>query len=76
MATRPFTDITTSKSDKPIKNGTLVVSTTFTGRYKTNNNSVLNVPTIGNIEDKYGDRFYNGIFVIPIDGNGDGGGGA
>ena len=55
MATRPFTDITTSKSDQPIKNGTLVVSTTFTGRYKTNDNAVLNVPTIGNI--------YNGIFV-------------
>jgi hypothetical protein len=60
---RPFTDITTSKSDQPIKNGTLVVSTTRTGQYKTNNNYVLNVPTIGSIDDKYGYRFYNGIFV-------------
>jgi hypothetical protein len=63
MATRPFTDITTSKSDQPIKNGTLVVSATFTGKYKTNDNAVLNVPTVGTIEDKYGYRFYNGIFV-------------
>lgn len=63
MATRPFTDIAKIQDANPIKNGTLVVSTTVTGRYKTNDNAVLNVPTIGNIDDKYGYRFYNGIFV-------------
>jgi len=63
MATRPFTDITKIQDANPIKNGTIVVSATRTGQYKTNDNTVLNVPTIGNIEDKYGYRFYNGIFV-------------
>ena len=63
MATRPFTDITKIKDANPIKNGTLAVSTTVTGKYKTNDNAVLNVPTIGSIDDKYGYRFYNGIFV-------------
>jgi hypothetical protein len=63
MATRPFTDITKIKDANPVKNGTLVVSTTVTGRYKTNDSAVLNVPTIATIDDKYGYRFYNGIFV-------------
>ncbi len=60
---RPYTDVTKAKSGSVIKNGTLVVSTTVTGKYKTNNSAVLNVPEIGTIDDKYGYRFYNGIFV-------------
>jgi hypothetical protein len=63
---RPYTDVTKAKSANPIKNGTLVVSTTVTGRYKTNDNTVLNVPAIESIDDKYGYRFYNGIFVQTI----------
>lgn len=63
---RPYTDVTKAKSANPIKNGTIVVSTTTTGRYKTNDTAVLNVPTIENIDDKYGYRFYNGIFVQTI----------
>lgn len=63
---RPFTDITKSKSAQPIKNGTLVISVQKTGNYKTNNDSVSNSPTIETISDKYGYRFYNGIFVESI----------
>jgi hypothetical protein len=60
---RPFTDIAKSISSNPIKNGTLVTSTTFTGKYSVNNNYVNNTPTINTITSKYGYRFYNGIFV-------------
>lgn len=60
---RPFTDITKSISANPIKNGTLVTSTTSTGRYSVNNLYVKNTPTISEIASKYGNRFYNGIFV-------------
>jgi hypothetical protein len=66
---RPFTDITKSISANPIKNGTIVVSTTSTGRYNTNNNTVSNTPTIESIDDKYGYRFYNGIFVQLVGGD-------
>jgi len=65
---RPFTDIAKCKSAEPIKNGTLVVSTTPTGRYQTNNSYVSNTPTITNIQSKYGYRFYSGIFVQLVDG--------
>jgi hypothetical protein len=60
---RPFTDIAKSISANPIKNGTLVTSTTFTGEYSLNNNCVKNTPIISDIASKYGNRFYNGIFV-------------
>ena len=60
---RPFTDITRSISSNPIKNGTVVASATFTGRYSLNNNYVKNTPVISDISSKYGNRFYNGIFV-------------
>lgn len=60
---RPFTDISKSINANSIKNGTLVTSTTFTGTYSVNNNYVKNTPTIENIASKYGNRFYNGIFV-------------
>jgi hypothetical protein len=63
MSTRPFTDITVAISGNPIKNGTLVIGVQKTGSYKTNNNNVSNSPTIETISDKYGYRFYNGIFV-------------
>lgn len=66
---RPFTDISKSISANPIKNGTLVASTTFTGTYSINNNYVKNTPVISDIASKYGNRFYNGIFVNAI-GNG------
>lgn len=60
---RPFTDITKAINDNPIKNGTGVVSTTFTGQYSTNETYVKNTPTITDIASKYGNKFYNGIFV-------------
>lgn len=65
---RPFTDISKSISANPIKNGTLVTSTTFTGEYSVNNNSVKNTPVISDIASKYGNRFYNGIFVQLVSG--------
>jgi hypothetical protein len=60
---RPFTDITTSISSNPIKNGTVIASATFTGKYALNNSHVKNTPVISSISSKYGNRFYNGIFV-------------
>ena len=60
---RPYTDIAKSISANPIKNGTLITSTTFTGKYSVNNNCVKNTPSISDIASKYGDRFYNGIFA-------------
>ena len=63
---RPYTDIAKIKSANEIKNGTLVVSTTRTGKYKTNDTTVSNTPTISTIQAKYGNRFYNGIFVQTV----------
>lgn len=60
---RPFTDVRLAVSGTGIKNGSAVVSTTFTGQYKTLNTYVKNTPVIADIDDKYGNRFYNGIFV-------------
>lgn len=60
---RPFTDIAKSISVNPIKNGTLITSTTFTGEYSVNDSYVKNTPNIDTIASKYGYRFYNGIFV-------------
>lgn len=63
MPTRPFTDISYAVSGQPVKNGTVVTTTTFAGEYSVNNYYVKNTPTINSIDDKYGNRFYNGIFV-------------
>jgi hypothetical protein len=63
MPNRPFTDITSCISENPVKNGSAVVSTTFTGQYNTLDTYVKNIPTIETIHNKYGNRFYNGVFV-------------
>ena len=60
---RPFTDITTAISSNLIKNGSSIVSAKFTGFYNVLNTYTLNTPTISDIENKYGNKFYNGIFV-------------
>ncbi len=60
---RPFTDIMLIKDGIAIKNGTAVVSTTTTGFYKTLDTYVNNKPVIGDIENKYGYKFYNPIWV-------------
>lgn len=56
-------DISVAVSGQSIKNGTLVASSTVTGEYSVNNSNVQNTPVVGDIEDKYDNRFYNGIFV-------------
>ena len=66
--TRPFTDVAKSIDGNPIKNGSTIASATFTGSYSVNNNSVKNTPVLTDIDDKYGYRFYNGIFVEVIGG--------
>lgn len=70
MSTRPFTDITTSIGSNPIKNGTLLVQSRITGfnNHDTYNAYVSNSPTISDIDDKYGYRFWNGIFINSVDG--------
>lgn len=60
---RPFTDVRLAVSGASIKNGSAVVSATFTGHYDTLNTYTKNTPVIADIDDKYGNRFYNGIFV-------------
>lgn len=50
-------DIQAAVSGVDVKNGTSVVSTTFTGTYSTLNTSVINNPTIDDIKEKYDDRF-------------------
>lgn len=65
---RPFTDIRKSISGNEIKNGTLVTTTSVTGRYVKNDTYVSNVPSLATIQAKYGYRFYNGIFVDGING--------
>lgn len=72
---RPFTDISTIDSTKPINNKTVVCSTTVTGfsaKRIVRSNFPVNL-TIANIEKKYGNRFYNGIFVNIITGDINGG---
>jgi len=60
-------DINKAISANQIKNGTAVVTTTVTGEYSTIDTYVKNTPTINNIEAKYDNRFYNGIFVQLVD---------
>ncbi len=59
-------DIIVAVSGNPIKNGTVVASCTFTGEYATNTYYVKNTPDINTIDDKYDNRFYNGIFVSVV----------
>ncbi len=56
-------DIQAAISGNPVKNGTTIVTTTFTGEYSTIDTYVKNSPTITDLENKYDNRFYNGIFV-------------
>ena len=56
-------DIDKAISANQIKNGTTVVTTTAAGEYSTIDTYAQNTPTINDIEDKYDNRFYNGIFV-------------
>jgi len=65
---RPYTDIIQANSNNPIKNGSCVISTTFHGNYNTLNTYTQNYPLIQDIQSKYGNRFYNGIFVQLIGG--------
>jgi len=59
-------DINKAISANQIKNGTTVVTTTVAGEYSTIDTYAKNTPTINNIEAKYDNRFYNGIFVSVI----------
>lgn len=56
-------DINKAISSNPVKNGSVVTSTSFTGAYQTYNRNVKNTPDITSIQAKYDNRFYNGVFV-------------
>ena len=60
-------------SPNTIKNGSSIIYCSKTGLYQTLNTSVSNKPVIGDIDDKYDNRFYNGTFVTVL-GSIDGGG--
>lgn len=59
-------DINKAISANPVKNGTMLVGTSRTGEYSTQDTYVNNTPTMSTIEAKYDNRFYNGIFVNVI----------
>lgn len=50
-------DIQTAINSNPVKNGTVVVSTTTTGKYSTLDTYVKNTPIISDIENKYDNKF-------------------
>ena len=59
------TDIQAAISGVDVKNGTVIVTCSWTGEYSTINTYAQNTPTIANIENKYDTRFddpryYNG----------------
>lgn len=56
-------DIIKAIQENDIKNGTVIVSCTKTGEYSLNNDYVKNTPTISDIENKYDNRFGNGLLV-------------
>lgn len=56
-------DIGRANNNNPIKNGTTLVTTFNTGKYSNFNTYVQNTPNITFIENKYDNRFYNGIWV-------------
>ena len=56
-------DIITAVSGNPIKNGTAIVTCDELGNTQLINTYVDNNPAIEDIESKYDNRFYNGIFV-------------
>lgn len=63
---RPFTDISKIDNNRAINNKNAVCSTLPTGRSSVRvirANFPVNL-TIENIQQKFGNRFYNGIFVI------------
>lgn len=72
MATRPYTDITNAKPGESttIRNGLAVVTCSRTGTHSVLPTYEHNTPTIGDIDNKYGYRFYNGIFISSVDGGG------
>jgi hypothetical protein len=56
-------DISKAISGNEIKNGTAIVTCDELGNTQLVNTYVDNKPIITDIEDKYDNRFYNGIFV-------------
>lgn len=70
MPTRPFTDITNATVSSTIRNGLAVVTCSPTGNYSILATYEHNTPIITDIDDKYGNRFYNGIFINSVDGGG------
>lgn len=53
-------------SNTVVKNGTAIVTCSRTGKYSKLDTYVQNEPTMASIENKYDNRFYNGIFVTLV----------
>lgn len=71
---RPYTDIVKARSANEIKNGSSTVAgCTFTGQFYTLDTYTKNTPNLSTIQSKYGNRFYNGLFVNIISGDINGG---
>jgi hypothetical protein len=70
MPTRPFTDITNATASTTIRNGLSVVTCSNTGKHSVLSTYEQNTPIITDIDNKYGNRFYNGVFISGVDGGG------
>lgn len=62
-------DIQAAISGVVVKNGTSVVTCSWTGEYSTLNTAVLNTPTIADIENKYDNRFEDVTYYTIGSGN-------
>jgi hypothetical protein len=74
---RPFTDIQACISGNVVKNGSIVTNArpggifskeligaeSFGGLTLGFHNNISSLPTIATLSNKYGNRFYNGVFV-------------
>jgi hypothetical protein len=62
-------DITKAKNSNPIKNGTLVTTTSVPGFYSQSDLCVKNTPTISDIQTKYDNRFDDPSYYYGIGGS-------
>lgn len=63
-------DIQAAKNTQPVKNGTLITTTTFTGFYSKRDTYVSNSPTIADIQSKFDDRFDDPSYYYGIGASG------
>ena len=56
-------DIILANSGNPIQNGSCIVTCSNVGQYPVLDTYAATTPAISDIQSKYDNRFYNGLFV-------------